>query len=227
MKKINEMTEQEILNLSEEEIQKMIKLRLAEEGIKIMDVPKVPELFEITPPDTIVYQIIALGDNLSFEDINEANAILDLLSKSKSLGFTDYSWDKLGSDFKYFEKGKTRKWNNNGGIELKSEKAYSMKLYAEITDVAIQNKKMREHAEKELKEYNEINSQCSDIVSEIRDRISEVNSKYERLNSLVYKFTNDYLPLADNNSEIAIKFMTKAYSLSENDIEYVNSKCNE
>lgn len=32
------MTEQEILALTEEDVQKMIKLRMMEEGIKIMDI---------------------------------------------------------------------------------------------------------------------------------------------------------------------------------------------
>ena len=34
MKKITEMTEQEILALTEEDVQKIIKLRMMEEGIK-------------------------------------------------------------------------------------------------------------------------------------------------------------------------------------------------
>lgn len=40
MKGITEMTEQEILALTEEDVQKMIKLRMMEEGIKIMDKPQ-------------------------------------------------------------------------------------------------------------------------------------------------------------------------------------------
>lgn len=51
MKGITEMTEQEILALTEEDVQKLIKLRMMEEGIKIMDKPEVPELFEIEPAD--------------------------------------------------------------------------------------------------------------------------------------------------------------------------------
>lgn len=47
MKGITEMTEQEILALTEEDVQKLIKLRMMEEGIKIMDKPEVPELFGI------------------------------------------------------------------------------------------------------------------------------------------------------------------------------------
>lgn len=223
MKKINELTEKEILNLSEEEIQKMIKLRLAEEGIKIMDLPKKPELFEIAKPDTIVYQITALGDNLSFTDVNEANAVLDLLSKSKSLGLVDCDWNKLGSEFNYFEKGKTMRYSDSNGLEIKSLSVYSMKLYAEITDFAVQNKKMQVQVEKEIKEYNEINAECSDIISEIRERVSDVKTKYDRLNNLIFKLKNDYLPLADNNQEIAMNFLKKAYSISDEDEIYIIS----
>ena len=40
MKKINEMTEQEILTLSEKDVQNIIKFRMMEEGIKVIDKPK-------------------------------------------------------------------------------------------------------------------------------------------------------------------------------------------
>ena len=57
MKNISEMTEQEIIALSDEDVQKMIKLRMMEEGIKLLDKPKVPELFEIEPADTQYFSI--------------------------------------------------------------------------------------------------------------------------------------------------------------------------
>lgn len=58
MKGITEMTEQEILALTEEDVQKkLIKLRMMEEGIKIMDKPEVPELFEIEPADLKMFTI--------------------------------------------------------------------------------------------------------------------------------------------------------------------------
>lgn len=60
MKGITEMTEQEILALTEEDVQKLIKLRMMEEGIKIMDKPEVPELFEIEPADLKVFTIPSL-----------------------------------------------------------------------------------------------------------------------------------------------------------------------
>ena len=223
MKTINELTEKEILNLSDAEVQKMIKLRLAEEGIKIMDLPKKPELFEIAQPDTIVYQITALGESISFSDINEANSVLDLLLKCSSIGLVNYDYNKLGSDYKYFEKGKTMRYSSSNGLEMKSVSAYSMKLYAEITDLAVQNKKMQNQVEKEIKEYDEINAQCSDIIFEITEKVSYVKDKYDRLNTLIFKLKNDYLPLADNNQEIAMNFLKKAYSITDEEDIYIIS----
>ncbi|MCY1132313.1 hypothetical protein OWT79_00855 [Bacteroides fragilis] len=54
MKGFTEMTDQEILALTEEDVQKLIKLRMMEEGIKIMDKPKIPELFEIEPAYSVL-----------------------------------------------------------------------------------------------------------------------------------------------------------------------------
>lgn len=50
MKRITEMTEQEILALTEEDVQKLIKLRMMEEGIKIMDKPEVPNCLRLNQP---------------------------------------------------------------------------------------------------------------------------------------------------------------------------------
>lgn len=76
MKGITEMTEQEILALTEEDVQKLIKLRMMEEGIKIMDKPEVPELFEIEPADLKVFTI-PFFEGYAFTDMEEANAVAE------------------------------------------------------------------------------------------------------------------------------------------------------
>ena len=48
-----------------------------------------------------------------------------------------------------------------------------------------------------------------------------------RLNDLTRRFAIDYFPLSDNNEDMAIKFMTKAYSLTEEEEEYVLSNYKE
>lgn len=103
MKGFTEMTDQEILALTEEDVQKLIKLRMMEEGIKIMDKPKIPELFEIEPAD-IQYFSIPLLDGFAFTDINEATKVAEILKSAKSLRKVDYDWNKLGSDYKFLKR---------------------------------------------------------------------------------------------------------------------------
>ena len=154
MKGFTEMTDQEILALTEEDVQKLIKLRMMEEGIKIMDKPKIPELFEIEPAD-IQYFSIPLLDGFAFTDINEATKVAEILKSAKSLRKVDYDWNKLGSDYKFLKKSEKYKFNGNSDFDIISGWAYSDELYAKISNFAAQNKVMKEQAAKDQKEYDE------------------------------------------------------------------------
>ena len=216
------MTEQEILALTEEDVQKMIKLRMMEEGIKIMDKPKIPELFEIEPAD-IQYFSIPLLDGFAFTDINEATKVAEILKSAKSLRKVDYDWNKLGSDYKFLKKSERYKFNGNSDFDIISGWAYSDELYAKISNFAAQNKVMKEQAAKDQKEYDEKMQEASGIISEISGWVKEVKVKYERLNRLTYKFATDYYPLSDHNEDMAMKFMAKAYSFTDKEKEIVGN----
>ena len=216
MKGITEMTEEEILALTEEDVQKMIKLRMMEEGIKIMDKPKIPELFEIEPAD-IQYFSIPLLDGFAFTDINEATKVAEILKSAKSLRKVDYD----GSDYKFLKKSERYKFNGNSDFDIISGWAYSDELYAKISNFAAQNKVMKEQAAKDQKEYDEKMQEASGIISEISGWVKEVKVKYERLNRLTYKFATDYYPLSDHNEDMAMKFMAKAYSFTDKEKEYI------
>ena len=199
MKKINEMTEQEILALSEQDVQNMIKFRMMEEGIKVIDKPKKPELFEIEPADQKVYVI----------------PVLD------GYAFTDFAEAQLGSNFKYLEKKDRYTYNNEGDFSISEISVYSSKLYANIVDFAAQNKAMQKQVEKDMAEYDNAYAAASDITLEIRNRISEVREKQERLGRLTHSFANDYYPLSGNNEEMAMKFMSKAFTLTGDEEKYI------
>lgn len=220
MKKINEMTEQEILALSENDIQNMIKFRMMEEGIKVIDKPKKPELFEIEPADQKVY-VIPVLDGYAFTDFAEAQKVADALREAKSFRKIDYDWNKLGSNFKYLEKKDRYTYNNEGDFSISEISVYSSKLYANIVDFASQNKAMQKQVEKDMAEYDNAYTAASDITLEIRSRISEVREKHERLERLMHSFANDYYPLSGNNEEMAMKFMSKAFTLTDDEEKYI------
>lgn len=195
MKGITEMTEQEILALTEEDVQKLIKLRMMEEGIKIMDKPEVPELFEIEPADLKVFTI-PFFEGYAFTDMEEANAVAEALRNAKTLRKVEYDWNKLGSDYKYLVKKDKYNYSIKPDFEVNCGFVYSSELY----------EKMQE---------------ASGIISEISGRVKEVKVKYERLNRLTYKFATDYYPLSDHNEDMAMKFMAKAYSFTDKEKEYI------
>lgn len=227
MKRIEEMTEQEILNLSEEDVQKMIKLRMAEKGIRIMDRPKQPELFEIEPADVIVYTIPLLGSSLGFTDANDAQKMMEFLINSKSLVKVDYDYNNLGSDYKCVKNaGEKEFYSSIDPISIVSTSAYSKELYAKICDFAIQNKKMKGKVAEDQKHYDEAMESAADIVTEIRGIWIEVKNKYNRLDEYTNRFKLDYLPLADNDEEMAMKFMAKAYSLNDEEEKYILTNYN-
>lgn len=220
MKKINEMTEQEILALSEQDIQNMIKFRMMEEGIKIIDKPRRPELFEIEPADQKVY-VIPILNGYAFTDFAEAQKVADALRKAKSFQSVDYDWNKLGSNFKYLEKKENYTFNDTGDFSVNETHVYSKKLYASIVGFAAQNKTMNEQVEKDMKSYDDAYAAASDITLEIRGRVTEIREKYERLERLTCSFANDYYPLSDNNEETAMKFMSKAFTLTGEEEKYI------
>lgn len=220
MKKINEMTEQEILALSEQDIQNMIKFRMMEEGIKIIDKPKKPELFEIEPADKKVY-IIPILNGYAFTDFAEAQKVSEALQNAKSFEKIEYDWNKLGSDYQYLEKKDRYPYSYPNDFGVNEIYVYSNELYANIVDFAAQNKVMTKQVESDMKAYNDAYAAASEITLEIRDRVSEVREKTARLERLTQKFADDYYPLSDNNEDMAIKFMEKAYSLTEDEKKYI------
>lgn len=223
MKRINEMTEQEILALTDEDIQKMQKLAMAEAGIAIIEKPKVPELFEITPPDMVVSSVYLVRDDIGFFDPVEAVAFVEFLKNAKSLVKVDYDYNNAGSGYKYAKDARTkqRDWETDP-LEIKTQNVYSLPLYNSLCDYMVQNRKMQEQAKKDVDEYEKTLASAADITTIIREKWLEVREKYERLNGFCTRFTRDYLPLAENNREVAMKFMQKAFCLTEEEVNYIN-----
>lgn len=220
MKKINEMTEQEILALSEVDVQNMIKFRMMEEGIKIVDKPKEPELFEIEPADQKVYKIPFL-DDYAFTDFNDAQNVAEALRKAKSLRKVEYDWSKLGGEYKYLVQKERYTYNSNDDFGINVSHVYSNELYSKIVGLASQNRAMKDQVAKDLKAYEEAYNSASEITLEIQEKVNEVKEKDAKLKRLTSKFAFDYFPLSGDNESVAIKFMSKAYSLTDEEQKYI------
>jgi len=222
MKTLKEMTEQEVLSLTDEEVALRIKLKKAEEGIKLVPRPTKPSYFEIAEADKTVYTCELFGDDVCFESIEELNKLIELLVNSETKCSVTYDYNKAGSEYSYItSKMKTKGYSYKEWTATSSKRVYSLEMYNKLVDMIAQNKKMKEQYEKELKEYENAINDAKWIEDEINDIVRAVRDKYWKLEEYCRKFKIDYLPLSDNSEEVAMKFMDKAYSLTTEQQAYI------
>lgn len=224
MKNINELSELEIRNLTDEDVELMKRLALAEAGCRIIDRPKDVELFDIPEPDVAVYYIPYF--DTGFKDRDEAEQFLSLVLRCKSIGFIDYDYQKTDSSTRYFKMqlGKSKSYFDENQLSVQTKYVYAYDTYCEIAETVRKNKKMTEQLKADQEQYDNHVSKMSEITQEITDRVVEVRMKYERLDDLATRFAKDYLPISENNHDIALNFLCRAYTITDDEKQYIIEK---
>lgn len=215
MKKITELTEQEILNLSNENIEAMIKFEKAEQGIKMLNRPEEPKYIPIPPKTCDVYYSHVLGE-LCFTDVSEIKIVLDVLRNAKTIGQKKYS-----SNGSYMTKTLKPQYSSDDWDKIMSERVFEEDIYNQIKKDIQSNQVLKNDFEKLVKEYDSQESQTTEIVDSIYDRVREVKSKYDVLERYCLLMRTEYIIIAENNEKMAMKFLDKAYNLTEEQKEYV------
>lgn len=219
MKDFEKLTDEEIYNLTEEQILVYKKLLWAENGIQFPVKPNEPEAVEVEQPDLTIYRIRELGDSICFLSIEEAKKMVDLISNLKTYGHTNFE-SKVGYYTLFVQPGFANHYGKDP-LGIVSEQVYSKELFSSMATNLQTNKMLKEQYEKDLKEYNNALSKATELVVDMDDKILSVREMFSRRNFLIQKFRYDYLPLAENNEEVAIRFLCKAYTVSEDDKNYI------
>lgn len=194
MKKIYiELTEEEKVKLTYEDILFYAKLECANAGIIIPQEPT-NKTKEVLQPSKKYYQIYY--DSIVFETEADAQNYLDLKKKSlKIVGLTnDYDT----------KKSYAKRYDNNE--EIKHVILYTESEGEDIKDIL----KYNEEVHKERKIYNNALSGLNSFTDKIWNEINEINFKKTR-KEYYQKVFNEYLDLAQGNNETAITFFSKAY----------------
>jgi hypothetical protein len=209
VKNLNELSDQEILELSDPQIEKIIQYKMAEEGIKLFKKPIEPEYEEEKEKDLVFWKI----DGLSFLFANQEDAVTiaeQLLLKQKNM-FTD-TWDS--STPKSLETDRDYSGNVRERFHISNVMYYSQERHAEATITVKQNKKAKETYDKLLKEYEEAYEASQYIRDEVWNKVFEIRDKYTNFDRLKNLFSQ-YLELAEKNEEIAWNFLKKAEIVDE------------
>lgn len=212
------LTDEELYNLSYDEIDFYKKLLYAQNGIKFPEKPKEIDSINIAPDKTI-YKVSFL-ENIYFEDVNEAIAIIDTLLKCKTLGHIEQK------DYKdtYFDLGTPLNyWKNHEPIEVSTKNCYSKEKYKESEETLLIYNKLCKQYEKDKEEYDKTFRKASEITEDFINKLEDAKKAIYRRKELTYKYWRDYLKLAENNHNIAMDFMKKAYVISEDDELYIKT----
>ena len=223
MKDFNKLTNEEVYNLTDADINLYKKLALAENGVKFPVRPERPNSEKIDP-DLTIFTIDGLTDRwhgLCFRKVEDARTFVDLLIKSAS-GIC-YKSSTYGQDC-YLKKGLPATYDGKRpSLNICSEKIYSEEVYSRAKKGIEKFNAEKNAYDKAFAEYEKELAKANEVTAFIDDKVTFVNEDYNRKIRLTRLFVNDYLPVAENNEEMAMKFLKKAYEVSEDDEKYILS----
>lgn len=211
------MTEAEILGLDDAKIERIIKLKLAEEGLRIVQKPEEPKYFEIQPYDTTLFKVD--GVDALFAEEAVAISVRDLLQNSFSKLRKTNGWNNDVREEQYYpsyNKGETT-------LQVAKVQCYSRGRYAEVQGMIEQNKSSEDAFNKQNKEYEKAQDEAENFVSAIWDKIRTVRSKYAEFETMFGRYL-EYLALADGQEEQAWKFLKKAYGVDAETEAFIRNK---
>ena len=212
MKTFTDLSNEEKVQLSTEQVQYYAKVDCANRGIIIPQKP-INELKPIVAPTVNYFQVGYEG--FVFETMDDAQNYIDAKSKSFRIG-------SIGSNFD--SKSQFVSERTSDYKEIKTIALYTKEETIDLKSILEYNSE----TSKELKEYSESLSKYNEIESAIWDEIQEINYKNSR-EKLYEKIYNDYLELANGDNKTAYTFFDKAYrdlSLSDIDRDIVDAILN-
>lgn len=223
MKDFNKLTNEEVYNLTDADINLYKKLALAENGVKFPVRPERPNSEKIDP-DLTIFTIDGLTDRwhgLCFRKVEDARTFVDLLIKSAP-GLC-YKSSTYGQDC-YLKEGLPATYDGKQpSLNICSEKIYSEEVYSRAKKGIEKFNAEKNAYDKAFAEYEKELAKANEVTAFIDDKVTFVNEDYNRKIRLTRLFVNDYLPVAENNEEMAMKFLKKAYEVSEDDEKYILS----
>lgn len=214
MKDWKTLTIEELASLNEEQIKMYDKLICAEEGIPFMDEPEKPELTNFKE-DLTVYKIEGI-EGIAFTDVNEVNTVVEILSKCKSLGSIKYNYS-----YKYFEQGFKYYDGKSRNITMQSEVIFSEQTAKENYTKQQENTKLENNYKDKLAAFKDIEAARLNVVTDFYNSVNNAKNIISNRTRLLRIFYEEYLPLTDGNTAMAMTFLKKAYDVSEDDEKFI------
>ena len=220
MKKFEELSDLEIYNLSDEQIETYKKVELAEHGIIFPVAPVEPQLEDELKPDKVVFYIPLASTSLAFENIEDANNVLQALQNANTAGqLGEFGVPKFTRGFGNDYMGQKL------FLSVAQKEVYSKEVYEQNNAIRQRNSKLRSTYEEAKGIFDELMQRVEKQLTPMCKRIEDARYNIQKKMRLTHTFVNDYMPLAENNIETAMRYMKLAYSISESDEAYIRENC--
>jgi GrpB-like predicted nucleotidyltransferase (UPF0157 family) len=206
MTKIDEMTDEQVLALSEEEIADLIKYGMAVAGIPVYAVPVEPHYETVVAPDAKVYEIagVSLDDRAAAERIQ--SAIAKEQAKFVQLGYAEGDYT-----VRYVERSRTT-W------DVSTRTAYSQETWAKHRDVLKRNAAKKAEYDALKRSWDQAERDARSVRSAVTDRIDEVRERQARREMLTDRYV-EYIGIAGGDKNVAMEFLRRAFDLTDDEAE--------
>lgn len=223
IKTIDQYTSEDILAFKKEDVDRLINLTLANAGVKLVSKPLSPEYHKLPSADVTLYKVSQLDIHFSSKEVAEEMAQY-LRNNYSSLRELNRDWKNSIDTVANVQDG--YKFRELSSIFVEVVSAYSSQLKEQIKEKVVENAKLKENYEAELKEYENVAGQSEEIVTAINERIQQVVNEQHTKERMLARF-QEYFELAQGNKDVAMSFLKKAYTVSQEQADYIEANFSE
>lgn len=210
MKTIDKMTDQEIYDLTDEQVEKLIVTRCMEEGVRFMNEPPIMRTYDCKPISPSHFFYYLEGLNIAVLDQDNAIKIAKFLS--------DFDLYRIRYDFTISNEELYSKLDI---INIKHVPMFDTKDKDAYKSVKDKNNEIEEEYNDQVNEYKENVKKMGEIRAEIWTKVIDARRNIDRMNHLKVLFVKEYLPLVDHDTDKAMIFFKKAYDVDDDTERYI------
>ena len=196
IKRLDEYTNEELLELTEEQVKTLIDFECAHEGVALLpaEAPVKPAE-EKVQPDTEIYEVSGLDYFKSHEDAKKVADLAASFERIDTVSGGSYTKKIAGI--------------STTDVRVSIVKAYSESHYAKIaTENARIDANLKAYKEAKAK-FDEIQNSRSDITEGVLAKLGDARQEKQMINTLMAEAAR-YISLAQGEKEIAKNFMVHA-----------------
>ena len=204
MKRLNEMSREELIALTDEQIETLIDLECAYCGAPLsIAKPMYATVPELPEEDVTYWQVF----DFKFLDKTEAAEFADYINSLKSRCTTDYDYSIPGYG-RYNRIVDDRKKLDPAIVE--EARSYSEIRYSELKELIRQRATAEEENKKLMSEFNEKQKKRFEVVNKVNSAINSARISFasDRERARLYM---RYLTLANGNADVAKTFYKDRY----------------